>query len=311
MSKFEMLHSRAVDAATRFKSVEAELISILEEIDRHEIYMKKGHSSLFKYVVSELRLSESVAYNLIAVSRKSREVPALKVELENGAITLSNARKIVPVLNVQNQSLWLEKARTLSQRQLEKEIVRVRPEAATPEKARYVSSNRVRLEIGLTERGMLRLRRAQDLLSQSKRRAVLLEEAICTMTDEYLKRHDPIERAKRQNVRKGLCTDDYKKRNSDSKTESTPAAEPVSLPEPVSGTKRVPIPAALLHSVNLRDQRRCTYQPPHGKRCNQSRWIEIHHIKPVSLGGKNTVENLTTLCSSHHKWIHMNSRDHE
>ncbi|MBI2605974.1 MAG: HNH endonuclease [Deltaproteobacteria bacterium] len=40
-------------------------------------------------------------------------------------------------------------------------------------------------------------------------------------------------------------------------------------------------------------------------RCEQKRWLQVHHIKPVSLGGGNTLENLTTLCSGHHRMRHV------
>lgn len=303
----DRLHEQALETANRYKHAEANLIEILQQIEEHRVHLKKGHPSLFQYVISELDLSESVAYNLISVSRKAREVPALAVEILKGVITLSNARKIVPVLNPQNQAIWLEKARTLSQRQLEKEIVKVRPESATPEKASYVTENRVRLELGLAEKDMLRLRRVQDLISQAKRRPVTLEEALVTLSEDYLKRHDPLERAKRQKVRNGL------------KPSSTKRTQPVSLPKPISPRKREPIPANLLHQVNLRDERRCTFLSHQGMdtqnldaqnlntnaaRCNQTRWIEIHHKTPVSQGGGNTLENLTTLCAAHHKWVH-------
>lgn len=319
----DRLHDRAIEAASRYKRAEVDLLGILQEVEQHRVFLKKGHSSLFQYVVSELGLSESVAYNLISVSRKAREVPELRAELQKGTVTLSNARKIVPVLNPQNQAMWLEKARTLSQRRLEKEIVKVRPEIATSERASYVTENRVRLELGLSEKDMLRLRRVQDLMSQARRRPVTLEDVLVTLTEDYLNRHDPLERAKRQKVRNGL-------------SEASPKEAPKKLPtetvnRPVALPKRESIPANVLHLVNLRDQRRCTFimsgiksgiksekadrrgvDPtinPEGSdaqndRCNQTRWIEIHHRIPVSEGGGNTLENLTTLCSTHHRWLH-------
>ncbi len=67
---------------------------------------------------------------------------------------------------------------------------------------------------------------------------------------------------------------------------------------------REPIPATLLHQVNLRDERRCQFTNARDEKCAQTRWIEIHHKNPVSRGGRNALENLTTLCSAHHDWIH-------
>jgi hypothetical protein len=275
-------------ASTRYKTSEADLIEILQQVDQHRVYLEKGHSSLFAYVVQELGLSESVAYNLISVSRKAREVPELQQGLRDGTITLSNARKVAPVLNTENQGEWLKKAQDLSHRQLEKEIARVKPETLSLEKVKYVTGSRTQLQVGLSERDLLELRRAQDLLCQARGRSVTLEEVIVTVTQEYLKRQDPVERARRHRVKKG--------------TTSAPA----SIPSPSKNPKprREFLPAAVLHEVHFRDQRRCAHVNAQGKRCNQTRWLEIHHIHPVSQGGLNTPDNLITLCSGHHDWTH-------
>ncbi len=293
LTLMDSIHSRAVEISARYKKAEAELIRVLQQAEEHRVFLKLGYSSTHSYVVRELGLSESVAYNLITVSRKAREVPALLTDLESGKISLTNARRIAPVLTSSNQAEWLEKARTLSQRQLEKEIGKIRPQLATPEKAIYVTGTRLRLELGLFEADLLKLRRVQDLMSQSRRRAVTLEEVLIEMTGDYLKRHDPVQRARRQIARKGV-----------SAQRSTETVEtPVSL-QGAGRARRESIPAATLHQVNLRDERKCTYVNSRGERCNQTRWLEIHHRKPVSQGGSNTIDNLTTLCFTHHSWTH-------
>ncbi|MGK5088900.1 HNH endonuclease signature motif containing protein [Bdellovibrionota bacterium FG-2] len=285
------IYSRAVEISSRYKKAEAELLEILDQVDRHRVYLTHGHSSLFLYVVCELGLSESMAYNLITVSRKARQVPEVKTLIANGSMTLSSARRITSVLTPQNKTEWLEKAATLTQRQLEKEVAKVRPQAAVPEGASYISGDRVKLQVCLSEKDMLALRRVQDLLSQARGRAVSLEETITTMTQEHLKRFDPVMRAKRQIAKKGVPF-------------GTPFGTQPDASQAKIAQQRVPIPANLLHQIRLRDQGRCTYTHDNGKRCNQSRWVEIHHKIPVSEGGPNTLENLTTHYSSHHDWIH-------
>ncbi|MGK5086293.1 hypothetical protein WDW86_01945 [Bdellovibrionota bacterium FG-2] len=104
ISLTDQIHRRALEVSVRYKRAEGELLEILEQVDRHRVYLEHGHSSLFLYVIHELRLSESVAYNLIVVMRKAREVPELKTLIATGAITMSNARKITPVLTTQNKT---------------------------------------------------------------------------------------------------------------------------------------------------------------------------------------------------------------
>lgn len=358
------LHERALEAATRYRKAEGELIGILQQAEDRRVFLAKGHSSLFLYVVKGLGLSDSVAYNLISVARKAREVPELKAEIAAGAITLSNARKIVPVLNRENKAEWLEKARTLSQRRLEKEVVKVRPQEATPEKVSYVTESRVKLQLGLSEKDILKLRRVQDLFCQAKKRPVSLEEVLVSLTDDFLRRSDPVEKAKRQIARAGLpeirkrsgadrssadkghrgisdadfVVSDATMKRENGKIPSEPVKTPVSLPTDASkktskgttmkvvanvetamkiatgaettpdcariGHVREPIPARILHSVNFRDEGRCQFTNDAGDRCGQTRWTEVHHITPISRGGANTTENLRTLCSAHHKWVH-------
>ena len=38
--------------------------------------------------------------------------------------------------------------------------------------------------------------------------------------------------------------------------------------------------------------------------CGQHSSLHIHHIMPFALGGKNTLENLVTLCANCHKAVH-------
>jgi hypothetical protein len=305
----ERLHAEAVALAGRYKALESDLLDVLIRVERHEVYLAKGYPSLFQYVVSELGLSENVAYNLITVARKAREVPSLKAELESGAITLSNARRIAPVLTPENQAQWIEKAKTLSNRRLEKEIAKVRPEVATPERARYVSENRMKLELGLSESEMLRLRTAQDLVAQSRGRPVTLEETLEALVGEFLKKRDPLERARRVVARKGTgpsakCAEPSGKPSANPEEKREKQERPASHPNPEAPPHRAPIPARVRHAVHLRDGRRCVYRSTDGKRCGSSRFIDLHHRVPVAAGGKDEVDNLITLCRAHHRWEH-------
>ncbi|MEO8183639.1 MAG: hypothetical protein ABI895_32815, partial [Deltaproteobacteria bacterium] len=59
------------------------------------------------------------------------------------------------------------------------------------------------------------------------------------------------------------------------------------------------IPPALRRAVLLRDQRRC--QVPG---CANARWLDVHHLELSSEGGRHSMENLTGLCSAHHRAAH-------
>jgi 5-methylcytosine-specific restriction endonuclease McrA len=373
------IHTRALEVSTRYRRAEAELLEVLDQVDRKRVFLEFGASSLYGYCVSVLKLSESVTYNLIAVMRKSREVPELREQSKAGTITLSNARRVAAVLTPQNKNEWLERASLMSARQLEKEISKILPRAATREHATYVTPHRIKLELGLSETEMLKFRRIQDQVSQSRQKSATLEETLMELMNFYLARKCPIEKAKRHAVKKGLtlgliCNDGQSDEPAGNKrapgapeaieahqapevaahahkadrpaaltanastSTSTSTSVPTDPPARASEMKRdtqvlrphgdaaprpknarTPIPAKILHAVHLRDQRKCQYRVKNAdeksaqnpKRstassgiCGQTRFLEVHHLRPVSEGGAHTLENLITLCGIHHDWIH-------
>jgi 5-methylcytosine-specific restriction endonuclease McrA len=66
-----------------------------------------------------------------------------------------------------------------------------------------------------------------------------------------------------------------------------------------NGRNRNAIPPGLREKVLARDQHRC--QAPG---CNATRFLEVHHKVPRTLGGANKLENLTTLCGRCHRFVH-------
>lgn len=310
-----LLHEKALEAARKYASAEAELLAVLLAIDNDRAYRELGHTSLFNYAVQALKLSESTAYNFITVARKSREVPALMTEISRGTLSVSKARKVVPVLTRENQDEWIGKAQTLPQRSLEKEVARIAPREATPERTTYLSETLVKLTLGMSEKLHLKLKRIVDLESQRTRQAVSLETALEAMAELYLERNDPLEKAKRAQAVKApsantasantvpACITPTSTAPATRNQQETPTIEkPVARQARVPG--RIPLPSAIRHAVNLRDQRRCAHTNAQGTRCTEYRWLDIHHLMPVNQGGGNDPSNLTTLCFAHHRMRH-------
>ena len=59
------------------------------------------------------------------------------------------------------------------------------------------------------------------------------------------------------------------------------------------------IPAEIESAVRKRDGHCCSYVGPTGRRCGSTWQIELHHLRPFSLGGKHSVENLALRCRTH------------
>ena len=172
----------------------------------------------------------------------------------------------------------------------------MRPQAAAPERSRYVSEKRLGLSLGVSEELMLKLRRAQDQVSQSLGRPATLEDTLEQMTTFYLEHKDPLEKARRVIAKKGVLKND---------TQETDTQENDTLNKQFTGTVgRAPIPKAIEHQVRLRDQNQCQAPKAAGGICGSRRSIDLHHITPVSQGGTNAPENLVVLCRAHHRLEH-------
>ena len=97
-SLMQRLHQLIADDNT----LEAELLTHIGEVDHRQLYREKAASSMFGYCVSELNLSESVAYKRIAVARAAAiEAPRAsathspRIQLDFG-LTNENERKYTP-----------------------------------------------------------------------------------------------------------------------------------------------------------------------------------------------------------------------
>jgi len=270
---FLSLHSQALSFSEALRSNEKSLIGLLMPIEKTRGYLDLGYSSLFTYCVGALKLSESQSYSFIAIARKSEQVPELNLAVQNDDISVSNARRIVSVIEPSNKGEWLKKAAELSQRQLEREVVRENPEKMIRERVRPVAENLSELRMGISPEVEAKLKRAREIAGKGD----LLDEVLSF----YLKHKDPLEKAKR----KRLCPGTVKK---------------------VVITRA--IPKRVEHAVNLRDERRCQFRARDGKVCGEKAWVQLHHIRPWGRGGGHSTQNLTTLCTAHHRRTHIETK---
>ncbi len=268
------LHEKALALSKTYRESESALLDVLMALLKDNGVFRLGYPNLFVYCTSALSLSEAQACYFSKVAKKSEEVPELKMAIEQGVISLSQARRVVPVITKETASLWIEKAAQLPQRELEREVCAVNPKAMPREKLKVISGDRSELKVGISKDLEDKLKRVRELVGQDKS----LESVLAQLTDFYLKHKDPVQKAKRVKAR-------------------TPKA----VTPPSSGK----CSAQVKHDVNQRDEGRCQALLPNGSRCDSTAWVEHHHVKPRSQGGQDTPTNLITLCSAHHRLTHQ------
>lgn len=179
------LHERAVAAAGRFRAAQAELLAVIREVERERLFERFGLRNTFQYCLEKLSLSEDIAASFLRVARVAEAVPALALAVEEG-VSISKARKVAAVITPANQDSWIEKAKTLTYEKLEREIAREFPEKAVVERVRPVAPERVKVELGLSEQMLGKLREAQ-----ARAKAGNFEETLEILLEAYLKEPKP------------------------------------------------------------------------------------------------------------------------
>ena len=307
----DQLNQEALRVAKAHVEVESYLFQVIEVVEERGLH-EDCELSLFKYCSRLLGLSESISYCLISVIRKGREVPEFREAVLSGELSLSKAKKICSVITSDNHKVWIDLARYETSRVIEKCVASANPKELIKESLTYKSADRLELKVGISEEIAELLKAAKDFLSQKTAKAVSTEEALELVLKEYVVRHDPVEKALRAKVREEKRETKRELKREENQDE---LASQKSVDQQFPGTvkkvathsktkhKRMPIKRITIHAVSLRDQNQCTHVSQFG-RCEQKRWLDIHHVTPIGAGGTNAVDNLTTLCSAHHRMIH-------
>jgi len=270
MNLHEDIDDKAVQSATRYLKEEALLLQAIQEVDLARTFEAFGYPSLFVYCTQRLKLSEATAYAFISVARKAASVPQLKQAVTEGVLNVSQAKRIVSVIDSSNASQWIEMAAASKQRELEREVAARLPAPAPSERVRPAGGGMSELTLVVPEALRRKVERLQEV------RGCSMVEALAVAVEEALDRHDPVLKAER-NLGKQVYAQ--------------------------LSSRRVP-QAQVRHRVFSRDQGQCTFKYGDGRRCEGRRWLQIHHEKPVSAGGLSTVDNLSLLCAQHHRITH-------
>ncbi len=315
MKSHQSLHESAKRLAREYLVTEGELLKVLVEMLKNGSVLVLGYKNTFDYVQRGLKLSEAQSYYFSKVAQKSIEVPQLQHAITSGELSLSQARRIVPVVTPQNVSQWVEKAASLPQRALEFEVKKHHPEPEVRERIRPVADQRLELKCGISASLEKELSHIRDLVSQMKRAPASIEDALEYMKEAFLEKHDPVRKAQRAAARssksqaglgKAGLPDNCKESQTDTRELSNRPTRLSTIA--MSAGKRTTLPAAVKHSVNLREQAKCTYRGSGGTLCGQRRWVHLHHLVEVSRGGRHSSDNLMTLCAAHHRLVHAESR---
>lgn len=269
----------------RYIKSEREILTLvlhhLREADRRRLFSKHGYKSLFEYAVKRLGYTEDEAYRRISAMRLLKELPQIEEKIESGALSLSNV--------AQAQNFFRQEAKECRARTTQEKVALIEKiENCSKSKAQAVIQLEKRestfQDLGLSQTAEYKFRADKKFGNKLKRFADLkglaehqLFELFDQAIDIALEKIDPVKKAERaEKKNQKLSVPDQKS--------CVKKADPKQKPTRY-------ISAAIKHQIYLRDQGKC-------QNCGSEKFIEIDHIKPFALTGKNSIENLRLLCRS-------------
>ena len=144
---------RMHELAAHSRSMLADLIAHIGEVDARRLYARKAFPSMFAYCTQALHLSEAEAYRRITVARAARKHEVLLAMLRDGRIHLSGMALLVPLLTEENRDAVLERAKHRSKRQIEELVAELSPRPDVPSVMRKLPQPRPAPAPGATRSG--------------------------------------------------------------------------------------------------------------------------------------------------------------
>jgi len=115
-----------------------EILRLINEVDRRQLFVPLGFTSIFDYCTRRLKYSSSSAMRRIDAARVIRRFPESALLLEAGDVNLSTLSLIEDVLTEENRTELLERIRGKSQRDVEGIVAEHKPPVGLRDRVRTV-----------------------------------------------------------------------------------------------------------------------------------------------------------------------------
>lgn len=207
------IETRLVRLAVEERKITVEILLLIIESGKRGIPITAGFPSTFEWLVKHIGYSHSGAYRRLQAARLLADVPGIKIKLISGALNLSSVSKTqVAIYKTEKKKKEkvpvakkvevLEKIEHASPLEIDKAIATAFPEIVhkKKERASYTGPDRVQLVLDMSEENHRKLQRVRSVRSH-----IMLKETwgdlVGYIATDWLKRHDPMERAKAREER--------------------------------------------------------------------------------------------------------------
>lgn len=290
------LHQLAKKSAGTLTRYRAFLGRLLLAIERTDAYLDHGCSGGVHYAVVQLGFPVRKARALLLVSRELEALPLLRHLANHGEIEWSKLREIVRVATPETERCWAQLCHDHSYAEIENMVARCRRGDLPPERPTTSLAARSELRCHFEPDQMAVLERGLQLMCQLSGRVISMAEAIELLFAEKLAER-PVDELQLQRVRRRATKDLRWIDLINAETEKCPDNSEIEIVNPHS---RIPTPAQR-RKLLRRDGHRCSVPG-----CQNTIWLDVHHIIHYADGGLTIPENLITLCCKCHKNVHEN-----
>jgi len=144
------LHRKAIDLGKTYLTCEPMLLETIMQMAEENLFVKLGFTGPWDFLVKELHMSESQASYFQRVAQRARGIPRLKEAVLSGTLSLSQARRIVGVIDEATANEWIDAARTLKQKDLERKVASASPRRKVREGVVPLSEDLSKLTVVIT-----------------------------------------------------------------------------------------------------------------------------------------------------------------
>jgi 5-methylcytosine-specific restriction endonuclease McrA len=325
LSDQELL-TRTRDLSTQERKITLSLLLHLGEIERRNLYISQGYSSLFDYCKSHLKFSESAAMRRIKSARCIARFPGICEMLEAGDVNLSTVSRVSSILTPANHGDVLARIKGKSQREVDAVVAGFEPRSAVPpDRVRTVVVPVAALGVRtprLTDSECKDIYRRSggkisttaehpvDTAQAQERKTETLSVIEFSAREQFMKKVSIVQSLAAHRLQGATSFEhvfellmDYfierehpKKRHERRESRAGAASR-----APHESADPRHIPAHIRDQVFARDNYQCTYVGLNGQHCESTHALQIDHIIPIARGGTSTIDNLRLLCAKHNR----------
>ncbi|WP_374074868.1 HNH endonuclease [Bdellovibrio bacteriovorus] len=299
-----------------------EVLQGLREIEIRRLFVDLGFSSMYEMCIKHYKYSEGQAQRRLSAARLLKELPEIEGKIQSGSLNITTLAKVQSFVRAEKQAhhplsktdklQLLENLQDKSTREAEKELVRQshQPELLLgkfnlSEKALNGNVFRdsepveqfVKFETLLNQENQKLLQEFKELFAHELPDGSALSVLLFLLKKAVKDKKKKLGLDEVANKKSDADEPTFDKPESNSKINQNAAQLPSSI-KVTSLRSAIPI-----HSKGIlwkRAQGCCEYTDPKSqRRCNSRFALQTDHVKPVALGGDNSIENLVLLCRAH------------